>query len=491
MSKQSNTQKAIKGISSQTLVTIVLGVVEIVSFSIMSRLLTQADFGYYAAINAITLVFAAFSETGIGSALIQKKDLDDKYINNAFSLSLVFGSFLSLLLFVLSGPLAKIVADESMTVPLMLMSITLLCNCLASVFRSILHRKLQFFVLGAINLVSSVVTTIIAVVLAYNGFGYYAIIAKAMIGSIISLILSFVLCHTKFRFEFDKDSFKGIFSFSSWLMASSVFRNLAHQIDRLSMSNLLSVTSLGAYNRPKEFINQMSTRLNGIFDTALFPVLSGIQDDVNRLRNSYKKSLYLINVFAILLSLTFVINSELIIRIFFGDNWLNLKNLTQVMSLVLIFNIDGRLADCYLRSLGKTREQFFFRVVETVLNLLAVLIGYHWDIMGVAVSMLISTSSIKIYKILFVTKYMDLSKKESIRIIFSSWKFILFLIPISCIPLILLPHSLGGNIILLLIYTILVAVIFLFIPSIVGTKYKEEIHSVILSYLRVKLSKKY
>ena len=72
---ESNTSKAVRGMSSQTLVTLILGIVEIVSFSIMSRLLSQSDFGYYAAISAITIVFTSFSETGIGSAIIQRKEI--------------------------------------------------------------------------------------------------------------------------------------------------------------------------------------------------------------------------------------------------------------------------------------------------------------------------------------------------------------------------------------------------------------------------------
>ena len=94
-SQESNTSKAIKGMSSQTLVTIVLGVVEIVAFSIMSRLLTQEDFGYYAAITAVTVVFASFSETGIGAAIIQRKEINQRYIDNAFTLSFIFGAIIS------------------------------------------------------------------------------------------------------------------------------------------------------------------------------------------------------------------------------------------------------------------------------------------------------------------------------------------------------------------------------------------------------------
>lgn len=490
MAEQSNTQKALKGISSQTLVTIVLGVVEIVSFSIMSRLLTQEDFGYYAAITAITTVFAAFSETGIGSAIVQQKDLNKKFVNNSFTISFAFGAFLTLLLLLLAGPLANIVADSSMKIPLMLMSVTLLLNCVTSVYRSIMHRKMQFLLMGAINLIASVVTTIVAVVLAYKGLGYYAIIAKSILVAVITFALSWYFCKTSFRFELDKNTFRKIFSFSGWLMASSIFRNLASQIDRLTMSRLLSVASLGAYNRPKDFVHQISSRLNGIFDTALFPVLSGIQDDTQRLKNSYTHSLYVINIFALLVALTFFINSELIIRIFFGEQWMNLKGITQIIALVLIFNIDGRLADCYLRSLGKTREQFYFRVAETILNLVAVLIGYRWDIMGVAISMVIATSAVKIYKVLFITRYFNLPKLESIKMIFQSWKFALPLIPLCLVFYYLLPSTWGGNIILLLIYSCLVAVIFLFFPSLVGEKYKYEIHSKVLSYIKTKIFKK-
>ena len=303
----SNTSKVIKGMSSQTLVTIVLGVVEIISFSIMSRLLTQEDFGYYAAITAITVVFATFSETGIGSAIVQQKELTKRYVNNAFTISLLFGGFISLLLLVLSGPLSRSVADESMKVPLMLMSGTLLLHCLTSVNNSMMHRKLQFLRMGIINLISLIITTCVAVWLAFLGYGYYAIITKAVLGSVITYILSLILCNTHYGFALDSQTFKKIFSFSGWLMASSLFRNLSHQIDRLLMPRLLSVSALGAYNRPKDFVEQISAKLNGIFDTALFPVLSGVQDKRSVITSAFRRSLFLMNIFASLLTMAFML----------------------------------------------------------------------------------------------------------------------------------------------------------------------------------------
>ena len=126
-SKESNTSKALKGMSSQTLVTIMIAVVELVSFSIMSRLLTKEDFGYYAAVTAILAVFKSLSETGIGSAIIQRKNPDARYINNSFTISLFFGLFLMAFLCALARPIAVMVVDETLTIPLLIMSVTLLC----------------------------------------------------------------------------------------------------------------------------------------------------------------------------------------------------------------------------------------------------------------------------------------------------------------------------------------------------------------------------
>ena len=486
----SNTSKVVKGISSQTLVTIVLGLVEIVSFSIMSRLLTQEDFGYYAAITAITVVFSTFSEIGIGSAIVQQKELTKRYVNNAFTISLLFGTFISLLLFVLADPLSKAVADVSMKVPLMLMSGTLLLHCLTSVNISLMHRKLQFLRLGMINLISLLVTTGVAIVLAYKGFGYFAIITKAVLGAIITYLLSLFLCKTKFGLELDLQTFKKIFSFSGWLMASALFRNLAHQVDKLLMPRLLSVNALGAYNRPKDFVEQISGKFNNIFDTALFPVLSGIQDNKSALKSAYNRSMYLMNMFALLLTTAFMFNSGLLIRIFFGEQWINLKSLMLVVSCTLLFNVDGRLADCYLRSLAMTKQQFYFRVFEFVLKTLGVLIGFKGGIMGVAISVLITNFVAKLVKIIYIGGKVDTKPMEVLGIVFSSWRYAIILLPVSILSYVLLPETLGGDIAMAVIYTVTAGVIFIFMPRFVGKQYKDEVYVKIKSFVVSRLHKK-
>lgn len=485
---ESNSQKVIRGMSSQTLVTILLGIVEILVFSIMSRLLSKEDFGYYAIISAIVTVFASFSETGIGSAIIQQKTIDKQFVNNAFTLSLLFGLVVSLALLFSSGSISVSFSDNKLKLPLALMSLTILLNCLTSVHISLMYRRLEFLKVGIINLISLIVTSTVAIYLANLGLGFYAILIKTVLASIITYLLTLLYCKASFRFAFDFTTYKKIFRFSGWLMASGLFRNLSEQIDRLLMPKLLSVSALGAYNRPKELLTQISIKLNGIFDTALFPVLSSIQDDKNKMLESFKKSLYLMNLFGMFIALTVAVNSPLFVRVFLGEQWMELSTLNMVLSFSLLFNADGRLADCYLRSMAKTKQQFCFRVFETIITVIGLLIGYRYNILGVAIAFITTTAFITLIKMCYVSYNLEMRKKELFLTILSSWKFVIFIVPFILILKLLLPSTIMGYVILAILYGIWAFVLFLLLPNLVGFRYKQIVYDRLRESIYSKLS---
>lgn len=485
-----NTHTIAKGISSQTIITIVLGIVEIASFSIMSRLLSQKDFGYYAAIVAVAAIFQSLSETGIGASIVQKKELNQKFIDNAFSLSLIFGITIAGLLCILSGLIADFVADQTMTVPLRLFSITLICSCLSSVFLSLMQRKMQFIRIGLINLSSLTITTIIAVILALKGYGYYAILTKAVLQSFLVLIISYFAAKTKIALTIDKNEYKNIFNFSGWLMFSAVFRNMANQTDRLLMSSLFSVETLGFYTRPKEFINNITSKFNIIFDSVLFPVLSGIQDEKERLSKSFHDIVYFLNMIGMMISLTFLFNSELIIRLFFGEEWLNINVLFMVLSGYSLLMINGRIGDVFLRSMGLTKQQFYFRVGQFVLAITFIFIGYRFGIIAVAISMMFSYSLITSIKMFFLLKKMGIKIVAFLLTIIKSFQFCIFVCPILIACKILFSHSLTGNVISTIIFLLIIGLLFLAFPKLVGEKYKEETYSKVLFFLKTNVLKR-
>ena len=111
LKEESTRDKVYKGLSAQTLVTIVMGLLEVGAFAIMSRLLTPEDFGYYAIIIAVTSLFQCLTEAGLGSAVIQRSNVTSGYISTALALSVLIGSIFTVLLFILAQPLLEIIAQ--------------------------------------------------------------------------------------------------------------------------------------------------------------------------------------------------------------------------------------------------------------------------------------------------------------------------------------------------------------------------------------------
>ena len=138
---ESTSNKIFRGLSTQTIITVSLGILELVVFSIMSRLLTKSDFGYYAAITGITFIFNSISNAGIGSALIQKSGINDIYMSTAFTLSLLISFSFAVIYFFLSPLLALTILDESMILPLELLSMTLLFWSISSYGNCMLIKK--------------------------------------------------------------------------------------------------------------------------------------------------------------------------------------------------------------------------------------------------------------------------------------------------------------------------------------------------------------
>lgn len=480
----SNGEKLAKGLSTQGSVSITLGILDIVSFSIMSRLLSERDFGYYAAAVAISSIFSALADTGVGAAIVQRKHVTKQYINNAFTICLGVGIFVSGLLFLFAGLLAKLFVDESMISPLRFFSVSILFHCLASVNLSILQKNCDFWKMGIANIFSLIITTVVAVILALAGMGYYAIISKVVLASFLTFLISKILARTSYSLAFDKTIAKEIVGYGGWLMLSSIFRNVAHQIDRLLMPRLFSVDTLGAYTRPKEFMYSITQKINGILDVVLFPHLSSIQDEKEKMKQSFLTSIFLFGICGISLNMLFIYNSELLILIFFGEKWLNVISLFKILSVYPLFLFWGRMGDVFLRSLGLTKYQFFLRTTQLFTSLIAVLLVYKLGIESVAIAVIISYVIVMSIKILFISRYVGVKIKEVIYTAIKTMKMLLYYIPSFIILDSFLPGTSLGYVAKTIFFIFITISLFFIFPNSIGGYYAGSVHPVIVCYLK-------
>ena len=474
-----NKSKFFKGVSVQSAITITIGLMELIVFSLMSRLLSKSDFGYFAALSGITTICTSITEAGLGSAIIQKKDASISFIQTAFSLSWIFGGLGSIILFVFAPSIAGMIADLHLTLPLRVMSINIFLACIASVGKSILVRNLKFKIYGTYEIIAYASSSFIGIVLAFLDFGLYALVSISICNLILLNIMLYFRQIKLPKMRVVKKEIKDIMSFGGWLTLSVVVNNITQQMDRLFLSKWLSVSILGSYNRPAGFVSTITGKINGIFDMVLFPMLSKIQDDPLKIKNVFTQALRLLNSFSAVLFAIFFFNAELIITVFFGKNWLELTPILRIISVYIIFNIDNRLVDCFFRSLGYVDIGFYIRVVSAILTFSSLYIGAKYGLYGVAVSLVCANIITVIIKIIVLSRKVNVNLFTVVKSFFIAEKPLIPLIIIGIPFLFFAGHSLIENIVFAIIMSIIICVQFILFPKTVSYEYTQMVYPLV------------
>jgi len=472
--KKSKTEELFGGMSVQTVAMIITAVLEMIMFSFWSRHLTKQDFGYMSAINGILALFEVISQAGLGSAIIQKKNATKEFVSTVFSLSILLGVGVSLLVFAFAPLLARLVADETITIPLRVMSLIILIHSMLSVAAGQLTKQLRFKRLAVINISSYVLGSLVGVVMVLNGFGLWALIASALSNTLLNVVLIYCTSLPLPHWGVRKQEVGGIVNYGGWLTIGSLFNAFSQRADSLLMSRLISVEALGAYNRPAGFVNTISMKINSVMDTVLFPLLSDIQDDKSKVQNVLLRAISILNSFSVVLAAVFFFNAELIISIFFGNQWMDLVPVMQIVSIAVVFRIDGRLVDCFFRSLGLVRLGAYLRFGQGIIVAAGIIIGSRFGIIGVAVSLVTANILVIVSKVLALVISVKVSLSEVIKQWVKAWRSLLPVLAIS-IPYLCIPHSLIINICYAIAFTVVIICEFIIWPKIVGREYAEAV----------------
>lgn len=487
---RSKTDELFGGMSVQTVAMLIMAIVEMLMFSFWSRHLTKQDFGYMAAITGILVIVECISSAGLGSAIVQKKDSSKEFISTVFTLSLILGLIGMIVVLVFSSQLAVLVTgNEYLSTPLRWMSVNVLAVTLLSVSKNQLIKQLQFKRDAIISISSYVCSSLLGVLLAIKGFGLYALIAVSIASPLFSLVLIYLTSLKIPRLTIHKKYVTGIVSYGGWLTAGSIINAFTNKADSLLLSRLLSVESLGAYNRPAGFINTISTKINTVFDTVLFPLLSNIQDDVNKIKDVLLRSISILNSCSIVLAAVFFFNAELIIMIFFGSEWMELVPIMRIVSISVIFKVDNRLVDCFFRSLNLVRLGAILRFIQGGIVIVAIIIGARFGILGVAVAITISEIIVILMKVFSLVYRVKVSVVEVIKRWVVSWRSIVPILIVS-IPYMFISHTLIINILYAFVFSIVFISEFLIWPQMVGKIYAETVGPQIKKVLNKVLKKK-
>ena len=258
---------------------------------IMARILSPGDYGITALPSVFIAIAMVFIESGFGSALIRKPEIDDNDLTTAFYYSIAVGMTSYIILF-FGAPLIAAFYNTPVLTPLIrVTSMSFLWIPLNTPQNIILKRKLDFKTPTRISVVTKIVGAIIGIGFAYLGYGVWSLVIMHVVSSFLSFIQTWFAVKWLPRGHWSKESFKYLWGYGNKMMASSLIDNIYVNIVPIIIGKFYNTTDLGLYNRAKNYANLPSQQGTSVLQQVTFPVLSKLQDNSQALASNYRKIL--------------------------------------------------------------------------------------------------------------------------------------------------------------------------------------------------------
>lgn len=349
--------------------------VQFVVSIILARLLSPKEYGILALIMIFITIANVLVQSGFGTALIQKKNTDERDFSSVFFLSLFTSAMVYVVIFFLAPLLASFYRMEILTDVLRVMGIVVFPGAVISVQNAMIARSMAFRKLFVSTLIAAVISGGISILMALRGFGVWALVYQQIFYYFSLMFMLFLTVRWVPKKILDFERLKSLFGFGWKLLLASLMDTIFTNIQGLTMGKIYSDDTLGNYNRGEQFPKLLVTNIGAAIQSVMLPVMSGFQDDKKKvkelLRNSITMSSFLVlpmmaGLFGIADNLVFVL---------LGEKWSGSVIFLRLMCIAYSFwpiHIANLQA---LNAIGRSDVFLKLEIVKKLIGVIVLLLG--------------------------------------------------------------------------------------------------------------------
>lgn len=327
--------------------------VQLAFVAILARLLTPADFGVYAAALVFISFLQVFAEAGVGPALIQRKDLSPRHIRTASALSLGLFTGVGLVLILLAPLCGRAFDMPQLVGPIRLLALWLPMRGISIVPESLLLRGMRFDVYAAVQLASYVVGFgLTSISLALAGLGYWALVAASF--AQMSLYAGGVawICRRDLGLGFGRREAGDLLHYGIGNSLATMAAFFADQGSQIVSAKCLGPASLGLFSRAYQLLVSPAKLIGNTVSKAIFPALSKIQDQPERMAGIVCGGLSLTGIISVPASVIAILFARDIVYLLLGPDWLAAVPAFRILVVSLVFRSGYRLFDTVAKAVG-------------------------------------------------------------------------------------------------------------------------------------------
>lgn len=353
-----------------------------ISNLVLARLLMPSDYGCIGMLHVFIAISSIFVSAGFGSALVQKKNPTHIDYTSVFYWNLSASILFYWILFFCGPAIARFYNMPELCPVLRVQSLSLIIQAFSTVQSCQLQKQIRFKELSMRNLLASFVGTVVAITLAFLGFGVWSLVWNNIISSICGVILLWRMSEWRPTWEFSWHSLKELFSFGGLMALSSFVETIYSNLQSLIIGKWFSAGDLGYYTQAKKLEAVPTESLSQIVNQVSFPVFSALQDDKQALLVGVRKNIKSITYMNFPLMVLLIVIAKPLITLLYGERWITSIPYFQILCISSMVYTLNTLNTNVIKSLGKSKLFFFVQLIKRLIGITLIVVGVQFGMYG-------------------------------------------------------------------------------------------------------------
>jgi O-antigen/teichoic acid export membrane protein/glycosyltransferase involved in cell wall biosynthesis len=351
---------------------------------LLARMLSPEQFGLMGMIMVFTGLATIFSEMGLGAALVQKKDLEDRHLSSIFWVNAATGVVLTALFAACASGIAAFYGQPALRALTLAVSLNFFLGSLAIVQRGIIMRAMDFRKLFVIETAAILFSGAAALAAALGGLGVWSLVAQSLVYTATMTAVSWLLSPWRPAWKVDKGALRELFGYSANLLGFNVLNFSNRNLDNLLVGRFIGAYPLGVYTRAYTLMLLPISQVTSILTRVMFPAMSAIQGDAAQVKRVYLRATRAIALVTFPLMIGLLVTAGPLIPFVYGEKWRGVIPLVKIFCFIGMIDSITTTTGWIFNSQGRTDLQLRWGIADFVVTTASFFIGLPWGIEGIA-----------------------------------------------------------------------------------------------------------
>lgn len=358
---------------------------------VLARLLMPEDYGTVALVTVFTSIMQVFVDSGLSTALIQKKDADDLDFSSVFYFNFVVCIILYLIMFFAAPIIASFYGMPELAPIVKVISLTIVISGVKGVQQSYVSRNMLFKRFFYATLGGTIFSAFLGVAMAYAGFGVWAIVVQQLSNTIIDTLILWITVKWRPKLMFSWERLKGLLGFGWKLLCSAFLDTCYNNLRNILIGKLYSSSDLAFYNQGDKFPQLIVTNINTSIDSVLLPTMSKEQDNKEQVKSMARHSIQVSTYIMAPLMIGLACCATSVVTLILTKKWLPCVFFLQIFCITYMFYPIHTANLNAIKAMGRSDLFLKLEIWKKVIGLVLLLSTMFISVEAMAYSLLIST----------------------------------------------------------------------------------------------------